>query len=669
MAQAGTGAKARAYRVLHLLGKGGFGEVYLAQEEPRSPGSRQFAVRVASEALTHDAQHITRIQKVALALSWVDNRGIHPYESVTRIQGRWTIVSEYLGGVSVRELLAESYPPPLVALQIAEQVALTLAAVRRATDRKGRPLKLIHRDINPSNVLVTPKGEVRLIDFGLARKEFVAAEAASGDATFGQLAFQAPERARSADTHAIDIYALGMTLAAMLLGGTPEGQPGPLEPKGHGARARAVDQLLASANAKVGVRMLVRQALSGDPDRRPTASAFARACRQLQSAFKRAPLSGWAGPRVQGLLSGRPVMSGPLTGQLLEDTIHRPKPSPSSMSIEPTPATVTRARPSTPGIQLQREEVLSKPKVEKLQRNDGSNISSPSESSRPRTSASLVELPQDTPEHGGMALRGQGFVQPSEDVGDPSTELRRPGSSQPLPLQPTRELSPDRANSPSALGGRPYLRVDENIDDPSTVIREAPSLAPLPGGFGETNPQEQTVIQKDFGPSVLHVLETREMAPPRDDSPGIGETTVVAPTPGSGAEVEGRGFIRRWWVAGVSAAGVFAACLVVTGVVSAFFGGTSAVANMSSSLMSFNTEDSCRIHVDVGREFVQEAKVRPRREALGLLDNLQDECVAGRVGFWGTAFVIVELRNRGKDGLLRDYELHKVTEVMRQWSQ
>ena len=261
-----------------------------------------------------------------------------------------------------------------------------------------------------------------------------------------------------------------------------------------------------------------------------------------------------------------------------------------------------------------------------------------------------------------------------EDVGDPSTVLRSPsqppGPAGPAPISqlPTRQAAPDRGRTPQSLESSPYLSMDENVDDPSTVIRDptSPRLAGLPADFdAEVGNQERTVIQKDFGPSILHVQETREMAPPRDDAPlGAQETTVVAPNP---ADV--KPLWRRWWLTAASLSAVAAVGLTVLFGVSAFLGGTRAMSALAGSLVATTPEARCEANVNVGRDFVNEAKIRPRREALSILDDLQADCVAGRVGVWGTVLVIVEMRNRASDGLLQEYELQKVAEALRQWSQ
>ncbi len=668
MAQAGTGAKARAYRVLHLLGRGGLGDVYLAQEEGRAGAPRQVALRIVAPSLLADESHLSRIRKVGLALGWVPHPGVLRYELLPRLAGTTAVICDHVEGATVRELLSEPLPSPGLALQIAEQVAVALLAVGSATDRKGRQLKLIHRDIKPSNLLVTPSGDVRLLDFGLARKELVHEAAANGDATFGSLAFHAPERSQSADTHAVDIHALGMTLLAMLLGSTPPGQPGPLRPDAHADRMRKLDGLLAKAKVPVGVRTLVREATAVDPRRRPSARVFAQACRALQGAYRDQSLQAWAGARVAAVLRSRGQPPGELTGQILEEASARPRrPSriPLGSPAEDTPPTVARSGPQAaelsatggasggpePTPRAEPSEVLASPRVARFDPAvGGAGAHAQRQPAAPAHGGPIPRSPAP-PQAGPASLRPMPSPPPgSEDVTDDSTVIRGP-SDVPSPL--------------GDLSGRSFIDMDEPVGDPATVIRDSATagLSSLPSSFDTPDGQDRTVIKKNLGQSVAHHLETTEMAPPRDEAPG--EETMVEPT----HRIVPFYRRRRFWLGSASLVALGVIGVVALTGVSAFLGGTAAFSGILMNLATVSTEQRCAANVDIGREFVQEVRLRPRREALHLLDDLQSECVSSRIGFWGTVFVIVELRNRGDDGILTEYEQHKVREVIREWSQ
>ena len=86
------------------------------------------------------------------------------------------------------------------------------------------------------------------------------------------------------------------------------------------------------------------------------------------------------------------------------------------------------------------------------------------------------------------------------------------------------------------------------------------------------------------------------------------------------------------------------------------------------SLVTGSTETRCKTNVDSGREFVQEVRLRPRRAALGLLDELEAECLAENISTLNTILVIIELRSKGEDGILTDYEQSKVRDKMQDFS-
>lgn len=111
--------------------------------------------------------------------------------------------------------------PPVAALAIVEEVASALHAAWHQDGPDGAPLRLIHRDIKPSNLRITAHGEVKMLDFGVARAELSSREEHTQEAAFGTVPYMAPERFYGEDTVAGDVYALGVTLFEMLTGVKP----------------------------------------------------------------------------------------------------------------------------------------------------------------------------------------------------------------------------------------------------------------------------------------------------------------------------------------------------------------------------------------------------------------------------------------------------------------
>ena len=153
-------------------------------------------------------------------------------------------VLEYVDGIDAQQLQhrAGGVLPVDVALAIAADVAHALDHAHRATDANGVDLHIVHRDVKPSNVLVSWSGDVKLADFGIALARDRSARTETG-VVAGTMGFIAPEqRTRSEVDGRADVFALGLTLHAFLTGYTPlqditvemqllEGSPIPLDPK------------------------------------------------------------------------------------------------------------------------------------------------------------------------------------------------------------------------------------------------------------------------------------------------------------------------------------------------------------------------------------------------------------------------------------------------------
>ncbi len=737
------------------------------------PG-KHVALKVLAEEFAEDSHHLKRIQKVSRYVRHVRHPAILKVRAAGDLSGHWSLVSEYVEGVTLGEVLeAEGPLPAPVALRVAEAVASALDAIQGATDSKGRALRLIHRDLKPSNLLVSPTGELKLLDFGVAHKNFDLRTATEGSGVYGSLPHLAPERAESNDRHPIDIHALGMTLAELLLGRIPLGSPSD-RAEDHAERVRAIDADLAAQGLPVGVRTLLREATAYDPRRRPTAKIFCLVCRSLQAGLPEVALSTWARDVVGDLVSRRRSREGPLSGQTLEGAgveesssrVRAPAPSRGrsgtqapARSISPevsagwdrTPDTVGRAQPMAdmaPGgarspawardsFVDDGEEGLEGPTRRKLQvelRKPGQGLQvarpkkvpPPEPPPRPRggTPAPLVDRAA-TPATaaGGMSVSftpawepgsgGPGAdpsaptvgaaapleepleepstvaplsampvrFEPTEELGDPSTVIRKKEIS--LADEDTRDQAPSRSQSPA--GG--FLNL-ESVEDPSTVIRKksdlselmtqaegpSPLRAPgLPSSFGDLSAIDNAHTEIRSPLDLPNAAETMELPPLRDEGPRQPTPYPPPPTrplaPSLPPEAQEQPLWRRWWTTAAAMSVVGVAVAAILGGLSAFLGGTAVFGGILAGLVAASPEERCASNVEIGRAFVEEVKVRPRLQAHGLLDELEEECVAGRIGTWGTVLVIVELRNKGADGLLGEYEQEKVRREIQRWTE
>jgi serine/threonine protein kinase/TolB-like protein len=211
------------YRVLRLLGQGGMGEVYLA-EDPRL--SRQVAIKVLGARALGSEEARRRFEREARTAAQLSHPNIvHIYE-VGEDEGIAYLVMEHVEGRTLRDLIAEGALPVERTLHLAEGICDGLAAAHE----RG----IVHRDIKPANILVDQTGRPRILDFGLA-KALEPQEAQREDEdrstishitqarkVMGTVAYMSPEQAEGrALDHRSDLFSFGVLLYQMCTGHLP----------------------------------------------------------------------------------------------------------------------------------------------------------------------------------------------------------------------------------------------------------------------------------------------------------------------------------------------------------------------------------------------------------------------------------------------------------------
>ncbi|MFI5506644.1 protein kinase [Mycobacterium sp. NPDC051804] len=198
------------YRLVELLGQGGMGDVWRAYD---TVTDRVVAVKVLPAHLASDQTFQERFRREARAAAGLNNPHVVPIHDFGEIDGRLFVDMRLIEGEDLGTLLRSGPLPPQRAIRIIEQIALALFAAHR--------IGLVHRDVKPSNILVTEDDFAYLIDFGIARVEGEAGLTDTGTAV-GTWAYMAPERfsTGSADARA-DVYALTCVLYEALTGESP----------------------------------------------------------------------------------------------------------------------------------------------------------------------------------------------------------------------------------------------------------------------------------------------------------------------------------------------------------------------------------------------------------------------------------------------------------------
>lgn len=207
------------FKILTRIGQGGMGSVYLAEQASLN---RRVAVKVLLPELAHDVEFPKRFKREAMIAASISHPGIVQVYGAGEVDSVYYIAMEYVDGESLqRRMEREGRIKPDDALGIVTQLA-------RALDAAWQKARLIHRDVKPSNVLLSTDGEVKLADFGMARNADVESTLTSTGMPIGTPLYISPEQARCHKDldFSTDIYSLGCTLYHMLCGRAPYGGDG-----------------------------------------------------------------------------------------------------------------------------------------------------------------------------------------------------------------------------------------------------------------------------------------------------------------------------------------------------------------------------------------------------------------------------------------------------------
>ncbi len=203
------------FRVVRELGRGGMGVVYQAEHKMME---RQVAIKVISKSVLDHPEALARFEGEVRAAAKLKHPNIVAAYDAERAGDLHMLVMEYVDGVDLAKVLKRKGPLPILnACHYVRQAALGL----KHAHEEG----MVHRDVKPQNLMLTPKGQVKVLDFGLARlaSERKGAGLTQDGAFMGTPEYVSPEQAtdaRTADIRA-DIYSLGCTLYALLAGRPP----------------------------------------------------------------------------------------------------------------------------------------------------------------------------------------------------------------------------------------------------------------------------------------------------------------------------------------------------------------------------------------------------------------------------------------------------------------
>jgi serine/threonine-protein kinase len=215
-----SGHRAGQYLIFGTVGVGGMGAVHLGRRVGPAGFSRIVAVKRMHPHLMAEREFVNSFLDEARIAARISHPNVVSIHDVVITAGEVLLVMEYVHGRSLSSLLrASTQPvPPRIAVTIALDMLHGLQAAHDATDERGRPLGIVHRDVSPHNVIVGADGIARVLDFGVA-KALGRLQTTSDGALKGKLAYMAPERlAEKVDTTSVDVFGAGIVMWEMFAG-------------------------------------------------------------------------------------------------------------------------------------------------------------------------------------------------------------------------------------------------------------------------------------------------------------------------------------------------------------------------------------------------------------------------------------------------------------------
>jgi serine/threonine-protein kinase len=326
------------YELLERVGAGGMGVVYKATD--RRSGTT-VAVKIIHEHLQSDVAFVARFRDEAHLASLLSSPYIVRVIEFGSDQGEYFLATEFVEGSRLSDLIAAS-PDGLgveESLAIAVQVAMALQAAGAHS--------VVHRDVKPDNIVITPDKSVKLMDFGVARLSYVETR----QLFLGTVAYAAPEQFRGQTTARSDIYSLGVVLFQMLTGELPfKGETLSALMRMHDETPPPLEKLDGMPAA---VREVVAKCLEKDPaNRYQNPAELISALRQVRQSLSKPAEPSWisdAMTRIADTIIPSAATAGTVRASTSAAELRQPVLQDVSTPAAPTaPASVAAEPPAPP---------------------------------------------------------------------------------------------------------------------------------------------------------------------------------------------------------------------------------------------------------------------------------------------------------------------------------
>lgn len=361
----------RQFRIGLCLGQGGYGDVYQATMRSSGGLEKIVALKVLREDVLLSEDALARLRDEGRLLARINHPVVVRAFDLTHLDGRVGLVTEFVNGDDLESCLRDPARIGVRAtVQLVGQIASALDAAYTATDPDGQPLHIVHRDVKPSNVRIGRHGEVKLLDFGIARFQAIDRETHTvSDVMMGSVPYVSPERiTERASLPAGDVFSLGCILYESLsrerfyrqstlrfvssICTAPE------------QYTEYLEERLRIIKDSREVIDIVDRCLRFDPAQRPTARELAITCEAVGDDLPGPTLRRWCSARNW---QDQKLVDGALSGQIHTDASPTRLPNLSALStvlrpvsdaIEPL-ASLPPATPKPPRLPRNRRHSYS----------------------------------------------------------------------------------------------------------------------------------------------------------------------------------------------------------------------------------------------------------------------------------------------------------------------
>ncbi len=493
------------YELLDRIGVGGMAEIFRGKAVAAGGFEKPVAIKRILTHLSQDKRFVELLIAEAKVLSLLKHRNIvQIFDVGLGDDNKYFLVMEYVDGKDLGAIQAglearRARMPLDLALHIGAEICEALEHAHTARAPDGKPMTLVHRDVSPSNVLLSRAGEVKLTDFGIAKR---AEQETQHGAVRGKFAYISPEQARNEQIEPrSDVFAVGILLWELLASRRLFSGQGDLE------ALRAVREAqvprLADVNPRIApdIEKLVMAALSREPRNRPTAGQLGAKLRSLRYAIE--VTAGDPATELAKIIDAADQVQRE-SKQMVAQQLPRMSATPGTGfdPIDHTEATVIRIRTAddfsipdkSAGMAKARSVIeafeeeetrlaqISDDQLKLLRsRRDGHTappprspgISGPARGRRPTDEPTVAHPPID-PDSGEHMPTGSGFG------ADESTRLLIPSRDRRTPL-PDRMPRPATVPPPMpARGASPLQRPNTRAADQSGSRQPMPGAAPSP---------------------------------------------------------------------------------------------------------------------------------------------------------------------------------------------